>query len=110
MVEREAYSHEVISFGFWFGDDNVPAPAFYSYSAPEPLGLADEPLKPAFAKWQEANGSHMALLMYDDVRKEADARDTILEFMQSAYDGGAKLGGWDRDEFELQPLVEKADD
>lgn len=39
MVESEAYSHEVISFGFWFGDDNVPAPAFYSYTAPEPAGL-----------------------------------------------------------------------
>src|SRR5207237_5689538 len=39
MVTREAYTHEVISFGFWFGDDNVPAPAFYSYTAPEPAGL-----------------------------------------------------------------------
>ncbi len=24
IVEREAYSHEVISFGFWFGDDQGP--------------------------------------------------------------------------------------
>lgn len=35
-VTREAYSREVISAGFWFGDDSVPAPAFYSYTAPEP--------------------------------------------------------------------------
>ena len=49
MVERETYSREVISFGFWFGDDNVPAPAFYSYTAPEPAGLTDEPLQPAAA-------------------------------------------------------------
>ena len=94
-VEREAYSHEVISFGFWFGDDNVPAPAFYSYTAPEPAGLADEPLTPSSAaKWQEANGSHLALLMYDDVRVLPNARDTVLEFLESAYEAGAKRAGW----------------
>jgi hypothetical protein len=37
---REAYSHEVISFGFWAGDDTTRYPAFYSYAAPEPPGLA----------------------------------------------------------------------
>jgi hypothetical protein len=58
-VEREAYSHEVISFGFWFGDDNVPSPAFYSYTAPEPKGLAEEPLLPGAATWVESNGAHL---------------------------------------------------
>ena len=95
VVEREAYSHEVISFGFWFGDDNVPAPAFYSYTAPEPAGLADEPLSPSTAKWQEANGSHMALLMYDDVRTSNKPIETVLEFLESAYQAGARLAGWD---------------
>ncbi len=94
MVEREAYSHEVISFGFWFGDDNVPAPAFYSYTAPEPAGLADEPLSPSPARWQESNGAHMALLMYDDVRQSPDARAKVLEFLESAYQAGAKRAGW----------------
>jgi Family of unknown function (DUF5996) len=40
---REAYSHEVISFGFWPGAVNIRAPAFYPYTAPEPAGLADQP-------------------------------------------------------------------
>lgn len=35
-VTREAYSREVVSFGFWFGDDSFAEPAFYSYTAPEP--------------------------------------------------------------------------
>ena len=48
-VTREAYSREVISFGFWFGDDRFSEPAFYSYTAPEPPGLADAPLQPAAA-------------------------------------------------------------
>jgi hypothetical protein len=93
-VEREAYSHEVISFGFWFGDDKtVPAPAFYSYTAPEPSGLADEPL-PAPATWAESNGAHLALLMYDDVRGAADPQAIVLEFFESAYQAGANRSGW----------------
>jgi hypothetical protein len=94
-VEREAYSHEVISFGFWFGDDNVPAPAFYSYTSPEPAGLADELLTPASARWQESNGAHLALLMYDDVRTAAGQVGTILDFLESAYYAGAKRAGWE---------------
>ena len=99
MVEREAYSHEVISFGFWFGDDNVPAPAFYSYTAPEPAGLADEPLSPSSAKWQEANGSHMALLMYDGVRDLDDPASAVSDFLESAYRAGAKRAEWPVEEF-----------
>src|SRR5258708_10413588 len=45
-VTREAYSREVISSGFWFGDANFGEPALYCYTAPEPDGLAKEPLTP----------------------------------------------------------------
>lgn len=95
MVEREAYSHEVISFGFWFGDDKVPAPAFYAYAAPEPAGLANEPLTPATAQWTESNGAHLAILMYEDVRKTDNPNETVLEFLESAYQAGAERAGWD---------------
>src|SRR5687768_5336877 len=95
MVEREAYSHEVISFGFWFGDDRVPAPAFYSYTAPEPAGLAEEPLSPTQARWAESNGAHLALLMYDEVRTNTQPHEIVLEFLESAYQAGAKRAGWD---------------
>ena len=109
MVTREAYSHEVISFGFWFGDDKtVPAPAFYSYTAPEPAGLADEPLVPASAIWQEANGSHLALLMYDEVRKAADPRTTVLEFLESSYQAGAKRAEWHIDELSYRAAASNA--
>ena len=99
MVEREAYSHEVISFGFWFGDDKVPAPAFYSYTAPEPPGLADEPLAPASAEWTESNGAYLALLLYDNVRTSATPREEVLEFLESAYRAGAKRASWPVEEF-----------
>ena len=101
IVEREAYSHEVISFGFWFGDDKVPAPAFYSYTAPEPAGLADEPISPPSATWAESNGAHLALLMYEDVRNTADPRNTVLEFLESAYQAGAKRAGWEVQELTM---------
>lgn len=101
MVEREAYSHEVISFGFWFGDDKVPAPAFYAYVAPEPVGLADEPLTPATAQWTESNGAHLAILMYEDVRKADNPSEIVLEFLDSAYKVGAKRAGWNLDVFTL---------
>ena len=96
MVTQEAYSHEVISFGFWFGDDKtVPAPAYYSYTAPEPAGLADEPLTPTSSKWVESNGAHLALLLYDDVRTLPNSREAVLDFLESSYQAGAKRAGWD---------------
>ncbi len=97
-VEREAYSHEVISFGFWFGDDNVPAPAFYAYVAPEPAGLANELLQPDAAKWSESNGAHLALLMYEDIRSSDDPYATALTFLEAAYQAGARTAVWDAEE------------
>ena len=96
MVTREAYSHEVISFGFWFGDDkenSVAAPAFYSYTAPKPNGLENEPLQPDTASWTPDGG--MALLMYDDIRILENPRAAILEFLESSYQAGAKAADWD---------------
>ncbi|MFJ1652736.1 DUF5996 family protein [Streptomyces sp. NPDC088337] len=93
-VTREAYSREVISFGFWFGDDAFPAPTFYSYTAPEPAHLAEEPLRPAAAHWVARIDSHLAVLPYDDVRTEPDPRAAVLAFYESAYQAGARCTGW----------------
>ncbi|MFL6468351.1 MAG: DUF5996 family protein [Pyrinomonadaceae bacterium] len=108
MVTREAYSHEVISFGFWFGDDkenSVAAPAFYSYAAPEPADLANEPLMPPTAQWAESNGAHLALLMYEDIRIATNPRGVVLDFLESAYQAGAKKAGWDTESFRLATAV-----
>src|SRR5206468_1774364 len=45
-VTREAYSHEVISAGFWPGSEALPKPVFYSYTAPEPPGFKTASLIP----------------------------------------------------------------
>jgi hypothetical protein len=93
-ITAEAYSHEVIAFGFWPGDDSTDA-AFYSYTAPEPDGLTERPLRPADAIWLPEGGT--AQLAYDVVRRAGDPRATLLEFLSSAYDAGAGAAGWDTD-------------
>ncbi|HEU0089313.1 MAG TPA: DUF5996 family protein [Pseudonocardiaceae bacterium] len=94
-VTREAYSREVISFGFWFGDEKFPEPAFYSYTAPEPAGLAEEPLQPAGAQWVNQGSGHLAVLRYAEVRTHSDPRRQVLDFYESAYRAGARRAGWD---------------
>jgi len=104
MVTREAYSHEVISFGFWFGDDkpdSVAAPAFYSYTAPKPDRLGKEPLQPEKAFWTPDGG--MALLMYDDIRELPNARGAILDFLESAYQAGGKRADWPLSDLAWRP-------
>ena len=96
-VTREAYSHEVISFGFWAGDARLRAPAFYSYTAPQPPGLTDQPLRPASAFWNTTARGTLALLMYDDLRREASPKTALLDFFESAYQGGANTADWDQD-------------
>jgi Family of unknown function (DUF5996) len=97
-VTQEAYSQEVISFGYWPGDDNVPDASYYSYTAPEPAGLRDQPL--ALGSWTASGSGSLALLPYDAVRRARDPRTTLLAFCQSAYEAGARLAGWDTASFE----------
>jgi hypothetical protein len=94
-VTREAYSHEVISFGFWAGDEKVRVPTYYSYTWPDPPGLVEQPLRPDQAVWVETGASHQARLGYDEVRTAESPRAALLEFLQSAYEAGAKTADWD---------------
>jgi hypothetical protein len=98
FVEREAYSREVIAFGFWPGDDNLGDAAYYSYTAPEPDGLRAQPL--VGGQWTDAGNGSLAILPYEAVRTAADSRTTLLAFLQSAYEAGARTAGWDTSSFE----------
>src|SRR5439155_127310 len=77
-VNREAYSHEVVSFGFWAGDANVREPSYYAYAAPEPADLRLQPLRPAPAHWAPQGQGSIALLPYDSVRTAPDPRAALL--------------------------------
>lgn len=97
-INREAYSHEVISCGFWPGDRRFKEPAFYSYTAPSPPGLANESILPQAAYWDNQLGEF--ILKYDDVRISKSPERAILDFCQTTYEAGAKLAQWDRDVLE----------
>ena len=97
-ITREAYSHEVISAGFWPGGGDIKDAAFYAYAVPEPAGFAQAQVGPAKAFYHPQ--MHEFLLMYDDVRRAASPKVTLMEFLQSTYDVGANLGNWNREELE----------
>jgi hypothetical protein len=94
-ITREAYSHECLSAGFWPGGGVLPEAAFYAYAAPEPQGIALEPLEPPAATYDPT--AHEFLLPYEAVRTHRSPRHSLLRFLQTTYEAGASLAGWDRE-------------
>jgi hypothetical protein len=97
---RDAYSHEVISHGFWPGGPTIEA-SFYAYAAPEPNGLKDAPVRPDAASYNRELNEF--ILPYEAVRQWASPDGAILAFIDSTYAAAAKLGGWDRAALERTP-------
>jgi hypothetical protein len=97
-ITREAYSHEVISAGFWPGGGDMKGAAFYAYAAPEPDGYGGSIVRPSKAFYHPQMKEFF--LMYDDVRLDPSPRNALLEFLQSTYEAGANLAKWDRGELE----------
>ncbi|HVJ04401.1 MAG TPA: DUF5996 family protein [Candidatus Saccharimonadales bacterium] len=97
-ITREAYSHEVISAGWWPGGSGVDGPAFYCYAAPEPPGLEHKAARPEAAFYHPELKEF--ILMYDRVRAAGSPEQMVLEFLQSTYEAAAELGGWNREELE----------
>jgi Family of unknown function (DUF5996) len=93
-ITREAYSHEVISHGWWPGQGPLGKPAFYSYTAPAPEGLSTAKLRPAQAFYSADMAEY--LLLYEDVRTARNPNEALMEFLQSTYEAGANLAHWDR--------------
>lgn len=93
-IMQEAYSHEVISAGWWPGGRDVAEAAFYCYAAPTPPGFEKQPIRPREAFYHTALGEY--LLMYDDVRRAKSPTAALLDFLQSTYEAGAMTGKWER--------------
>jgi hypothetical protein len=91
---REAYSHEVISHGFWPGSEAFPEPAFYAYAVPEPQGLREAAVRPEGARYDTGMGEF--LLPYEKVRESPSPDLAVGEFVESTYEAAAALAGWDR--------------
>jgi hypothetical protein len=92
-VTREAYSHEVISAGFWPGSaGGFEEAAFYAYAYPTPPGLGEQSVAPDGAFWHSDLGEF--LLPYETVRSSADPEGVIAEFLGSTYAVAARLLDW----------------
>jgi hypothetical protein len=94
VITREAYSHEVISHGWWPGQGPLGKAAFYSYTAPAPEGLSEAKVSPEQAYYNQEMG--LFLLLYEDLRNAADREATLMDFLQTTYEAGANLAKWDR--------------
>ncbi|MDQ2746536.1 MAG: DUF5996 family protein [Acidobacteriota bacterium] len=96
-VTREAYSHAVISHGFWLGGNGKEA-AFYAYAAPEPEGFKTAAVKPEEAFYSKEMNEFF--LMYEDVRSADNPKQALVDFLNSTYNAAADLAKWNRSELE----------
>jgi hypothetical protein len=93
-MTREAYSHEVISHGFWPGGGGVPQAAFYAYAVPQPEGLPSAQVEPAAAFYSTELGEF--ILPYEAVRTASSPEAALMSFLESTYRNAADLAHWDR--------------
>jgi hypothetical protein len=94
LITREAYSHEVVSHGFWPGGSGVDEAAFYAYARPEPEGFKGAKVEPAAARYHEALEEF--LLPYEAVRTARLPEAELTLFLESTYEQAASAGHWDR--------------
>jgi hypothetical protein len=94
LIQREAYSHEVISAGFWPGNGGYGAAAFYCYAAPVPDGLAEVRILPDAAGWDKALGEFV--FKYDALCAEGSPGVALMKFLDSTYSAAADVAKWDR--------------
>jgi Family of unknown function (DUF5996) len=91
---RDAYSHEVISHGFWPGGGPLPEAVMYAYAVPEPARFKDAAVQPAGAFYHRELGEFV--LPYEAIRQATDPDGVIRTFVDSTYGHAASLAGWDR--------------
>ena len=91
-VTREAYSHEVISAGFWPGGSGFEEAAFYAYAYPTPVALRSSSVEPEAAFWHR--DLREFLLPYAAVREAPNPDAELQRFLQSTFDAAAALLDW----------------
>ena len=91
-MTREAYSHEVISAGFWPGGNGFEEAAFYAYAYPTPVALSVQPVEPEAAFWHR--DLREFLLPYAAVREAPNPDAELQRFLHSTFACAAGLLDW----------------
>lgn len=65
---------------------------------PTPAGYYEASVRPEKAYYDLNLGEF--ILIYDDVQIADQPAEMLLDFLQSTYEAGAKLGNWDRTHLE----------
>lgn len=104
-IQAEAYSHEVISAGFWPGNGGYGRAAFYAYAAPVPEGL-DQAVLHGKGGFNRELGEF--ILDYDDARAADDPVETVLGFLQESYSAAADAAQWDRPNLDRDDEIARA--
>jgi len=94
---RDAFSHETSGAGFKAGDAVFGFPYYFSYIFPADESVMEQPLEPKGAHWSNEGGMVRAILPYADARAAEKPNDDLLRFFVSAYEGSARIMGWDVD-------------
>lgn len=92
-LRRNAMNAAQIESGWWSGNVGYPRPAYYSFTYPQPNEIEKSKIKPDAARWDATLG--LFILDYDDVRKSKNPDETLLLFLESTYQVGSELAGWD---------------
>jgi hypothetical protein len=99
-VTQEAYSAEVISFGFWAGDERIPEPSYYSYTAPEPADLTEQPLGPTPRPGHPGRPARSPCSRTTPFRTAADPKRRCSSSSRARTKPAPNAAGWDRAELE----------
>lgn len=91
-VLQDAFSHELMDFGFLTGTVYIPEPSFYCYIYPEPDLFNAGEILPEQAYYNKEIGQF--LLPYSAVRKSESPDELLLKFLQSAFVLGSSLAEW----------------
>ncbi|HEX8814045.1 MAG TPA: DUF5996 family protein [Terriglobales bacterium] len=104
-IQAEAYSHEVISAGFWPGNGGYGRAAFYAYAAPTPDGLNKTTLR-GIGSFNQNLGEF--LLDYSDARSATNPAQSVLDFLQETYSAAADLAKWNRASLDRNDAISRA--
>ncbi len=71
---------------------------FYAYAAPEPDGFSRAAIQPPAARYDSTMSEYF--LPYESVRRADSPERELTAFLETSYDAGAALAGWNRKELE----------